>query len=150
MYINNYKDLKEAYKMINFFNREYQKIEKMEGEYQKINITVEEQKNTLVGIEKLIIEYKQAIREYQNNIMDNYDLETRLIENDNYGNYTKLIKLPHYIKTYDEAELYFADNLKLHCIKSMYDCTGQHFTIWKKIFKRNNNFMVYHRVGIDI
>lgn len=68
-----------------------------------------------------------------------------------YGDGSAIIlqELPETIQTPEEADEYFRENLYMECRPSMYDCTGQLFTHWYKIFRRRGRFMVYHSVGCD-
>ena len=64
--------------------------------------------------------------------------------------YTELIALPEDCKTDDDAVGFFRDWLLIECRPSQYDCTGQLFTAWYKVFKRGGRFMAYHRVCADV
>ena len=37
-----------------------------------------------------------------------------------------------------------------HYYPSAYDCTGQAFTSWYKVFARGGRFWAYHRVSVDV
>lgn len=52
--------------------------------------------------------------------------------------------------TYDDAVEYFEEYEVIHMVPSQYDCTGQLFTSWYKIFKRNGKWMAYHAVNADV
>ena len=59
--------------------------------------------------------------------------------------------LPAYLTTFEEAEEYFDEYERLYFIASPYDCTGQHFTSWRKIFRKpDGRFWVYHSIGMDV
>lgn len=64
--------------------------------------------------------------------------------------YVELITMPEWIKSFDDAEYYFNENIVLKYIPSQYDCTGQLFTCRYKIVKRNERFICYHFVSIDV
>lgn len=49
----------------------------------------------------------------------------------------------------NEAIRIFEDNYKLRCANSPYDCTGQMFTIWYKLVKRQGMWYAYHYIGCD-
>lgn len=52
--------------------------------------------------------------------------------------------------THDDAVEYFDKYEVIHMVPSQYDCTGQLFTSWYKIFKRNGKWMAYHAVNADV
>ena len=52
--------------------------------------------------------------------------------------------------TEEDVTEWFEENEVRHCIPSQYDCTGQEFTCWFKVFKRNDKWMTYHSVAIDV
>ena len=54
------------------------------------------------------------------------------------------------IDSFELAEEYFKAYEYRKCRPSMYDCTGQVFTSWYKIIKRNNKFYAYHCINFDI
>lgn len=59
--------------------------------------------------------------------------------------------LPEYLETLEEAEEHFNEYERLYFDPSPYDCTGQHFTSWHKIFRKpDGRFWCYHSVSIDI
>lgn len=61
-----------------------------------------------------------------------------------------LLELPIEIKTKSQAENWFQYNERLECVLSIYDCTGQQFTAWYKLFKRNERWWCYHCVALDV
>lgn len=76
--------------------------------------------------------------------------ERRIIQDDGIDGYTELLPLPEYIETMDEAVSYFEDYEYVSYRPSAYDCTGQKFTSWYKVFVRHNRFWAYHRVSVDL
>ena len=65
-----------------------------------------------------------------------------------------LIELPSEINSvkidsFELAEEYFKAYEYRRCRPSIYDCTGQVFTSWYKIIKRNNKFYAYHCISFD-
>ena len=100
-----------------------------------------------------IKEQKRNLRKWLNNRVtldaDAVVVESRLIKQDNDG-YTELVTLPAECKTDEDAVGFFRDYLLLEARPSQYDCTGQLFTSWYKVFKRNGRFMAYHRVCADV
>ena len=97
--------------------------------------------------EEEIKELKQSIRIYFKN--QSRKLEERVFDAD-YDGATFLIELPEEIKTEEIAEAWFEGNEYCECIPSQYDCTGQAFTAWHKLVKRNGRWWCYHRVCFDV
>ena len=64
--------------------------------------------------------------------------------------FAELLPLPEYIETMDEAVSYFEDYEYRPYYPSAYDCTGQAFTSWYKVFVRGGRFWAYHRVSVDV
>lgn len=58
--------------------------------------------------------------------------------------------LPDYIDSKAMAKAYFEDRCEYHYRPSPYDCTGQLFTRWYKLFLRNGRWWAYHSVGCDV
>ena len=59
--------------------------------------------------------------------------------------------LPEYIKTFEEAEEYFDEYERLYYKPSAYDCTGQLFTGYHKIFRKpDGRFWCYHGIDRDV
>ncbi len=64
--------------------------------------------------------------------------------------YISLIRLPEKLETEEAARDYFKEEEYLVCRPSQCDCTGQAFTCWYKLFKRQGNWMAYHRIAFDV
>lgn len=130
MTIDSINDLRIVYEIIKIFNelvKEYgidYKLALKRNEYLK--------------------ELKQKAREYTHKKSD------RRIINFDYDGYLELIELPEEIKSKENAMDYFEEWECIHYRPSQYDCTGQKFIEWFKVFKRRNRWMAYHRVGIDV
>ena len=90
---------------------------------------------------------KHSIRIYFKN--QSRKLEKRVFDAD-YDGATFLIELPEEIETEEIAETWFEANEYCECIPSQYDCTGQAFTAWYKLVKRNGRWWCYHRVCFDV
>ncbi len=97
--------------------------------------------------EEEIKERKRSIRIYFKN--QSRKLEKRVFDAD-YDGATFLIELPEEIKTEEIAEAWFDANEYCECMPSQYDCTGQAFTAWYKLVKRNGRWWCYHRVCFDV
>ena len=129
MYIKNYRDLENAYKSLNFFIKMYEECPQLKN---------------------MIIDYKKAIREYNSRQQDRYEMNSRIIEDNGMNGITVLTKLPDYINSMEKAEEYFTEELYSRVNRCQYDCTGQVFTVWHSIFKRNDGYIVYHHKAMDI
>ena len=90
---------------------------------------------------------KQGIRIYFKN--DARKPERRVFDSD-WDAATFLIKLPAEIKTEEAAEGWFEINEYRECRPSQYDCTGQEFTAWHRLVKRNGRWWCYHRICMDV
>lgn len=95
--------------------------------------------------EARIRETKKAIREYNARPID----ENRVIKAD-YDSMVALIRMPDFIESEEAAVDYFDEAIRREAQPSMYDCTGQIFTVWWKIFKRHGRYWVYHATAMDV
>ena len=89
--------------------------------------------------------YKRAIREYTHREKDR-----RVIGDDGIDGYTVLIALPDSITGREEAEEHFYNNEYRECLPSMYDCTGQAFTLTHRVVERRGRWYCYHTVRFDV
>lgn len=65
--------------------------------------------------------------------------------------YIEKFPLPEYLSSAEDADEYFREYEYLYFHPSPYDCTGQHFTSWYKIFRKpDGRFWAYHSVSVDI
>lgn len=53
-------------------------------------------------------------------------------------------------KTKEDADAEFNALYYRVCASSQYDCTGQMFTVFYKLFKRNGRWMAYHHFAMDV
>jgi len=61
------------------------------------------------------------------------------------------LPLPSEIKTAEDADEYFMQNEYIEYEPTYYDCTGQLFTAWYKIFQKpNGEFWAYHSIHRDV
>lgn len=88
---------------------------------------------------------KQAIRTYHKIPTD----LTQIVSSD-YDSLLVVFPLPAELKSYEAARDYFLAHYFREAAPSMYDCTGQIFTTWYKIFKRRDQFWVYHATAMDV
>ena len=103
--------------------------------------------------------YNDSVYKIKKEIRDYYkerekDRKEWLIKDDWIDGSIVLVELPSEINSvkidsFELAEEYFKAYEYRKCRPSMYDCTGQVFTSWYKIVKRNNKFYAYHCIGFD-
>ncbi len=77
-------------------------------------------------------------------------VERRIIKDNGMDGYIELVKLPAIVESVEDAKEFFKAFLEIVYRPTYYDCTGQAFTSWYKIFKRNGQFWAYHSVGFDV
>ena len=100
-------------------------------------------------VEQRIIEIKQRIR-YLQKKQSNYIPIVKYYGADCDSCVDKF-PLPADIKTKEDAERFFYDNEYISYKPSPYDCTGQLFTNWFKIFRKpNGEFWCYHSYSRDV
>ena len=70
-----------------------------------------------------------------------------------FGDGSAIVLLPimgtHSDTSLDEAIRIFENNYEMRCANSPYDCTGQMFTVWYKLVKRQGMWYAYHYIGSD-
>lgn len=103
--------------------------------------------------------YNDSVYKIKKEIRDYYkerekDRKEWLIKDDWIDGSIVLVELPSEINSvkidsFELAEEYFKAYEYRKCRSSMYDCTGQVFTSWYKIIKRNNKFYAYHCISFD-
>lgn len=89
---------------------------------------------------------KHAIREYTHK----EESTDRIVKDYGIDGYVVLMELPDFLENQQDAEEYFEECHVIHAMPSIYDCTGQAFTSWYKIFKRRDRFYAYHSVCFDV
>jgi hypothetical protein len=89
-----------------------------------------------------VIELKKSIRKYHKR---KPQIQSHIVKNYGMDGYVELVEIPDVSDPY----AWFDDNMVMKYIPSPYDCTGQSFTYWYKIFKRNGKWIAYHRVAVD-
>ena len=69
-----------------------------------------------------------------------------------YDGRLELVQLPDKLDEAHEADAadWFRDNCYLEAYNSQYDCTGQEFTSWYKLFRRQGHWFAYHLVSRDV
>ena len=97
------------------------------------------------NIEKRITEQKREVRGFHKIKSDR-----RIVKDNGIDGFVELVELPEYLKSTEDATEYFEEYEVRHAIPSMYDCTGQAFTSWFKVFKRHNKFFAYQSICFDV
>ncbi len=128
MLVRNNNDARLAFDLINFVNN-----------YAKEHPAMDLRNNPN------IIDAKRKLRAFINKPKN----ET-LVKDYGIDGYISLIRLPKKLETEEAARNYFEEEEYLVCRPSQYDCTGQAFTCWYKLFKRQGSWMAYHRVAFDV
>lgn len=105
---------------------------------------------------------KRELRAYAHkssaiNVGMGFEVERRVVKDDGIDGYIELLSIPTVFSTLEDddygnpgAETFFKDFLEIHASPSAYDCTGQAFTSWYKLFQRRGQFFCYHRVAFDV
>ena len=88
---------------------------------------------------------KREIRKFHKKSSDR-----RIVKDDGIDGYVLLIELPETLGNMRDAEEYFEERETICAIPSVFDCTGQAFTSWFKVFRRRNRFFAYHSIGFDV
>ena len=99
-------------------------------------------------IEDKISEMKKQLRAENRAKMKNNN--RKVIKDYGIDGFIELIQLPEEIKTKEDAVDWFEYNEYREMRPCAYDCTGQLFTGWFKIFQRNGRFIAYHCVNADV
>lgn len=95
--------------------------------------------------DSLAISLKRAIREYTNRPSGG----VWIVKDDGIDGYTELREMPRF-DSLEEADEWFRRCYYLEARPSAYDCTGQRFTVWYKLFQRRGRWWAYHCVGVDV
>lgn len=127
--------------------------------YELLNILIEADRKACADPAKLeqhIAELKRELRAYahRDNAVDvgmGFMVERRIIRDEGIDGYVELVSIPKVFDTIEDADKFFKDFLEnQYHPPHMYDCTGQAFTSWYKLFKRNGQFWGYHSVSFDV
>lgn len=128
MKITSKSDLKFEYSILKWFEENLDKVDDKEK------------------ASKEIIKLKKAIRDYTNKPLST----DRVIKDNGFDGAIILQQLPDRLTSIDSAIEYFEEVEKYYYRPSPYDCTGQMFTTWYKVFKRNGKFYAYHSIAWDV
>ena len=101
-------------------------------------------------VSPLLNSIKEAKRDIRRYLKWKSNSDRHLVKDYGIDGYIELVEFPDSIKTEDEAKDYFESEERLICRPSVYDCTGQLFTGWYKLFMRRVKWMCYHRVSCDV
>ena len=95
----------------------------------------------------MIANTKREILAYVNRPASN----VRIICGD-YDGHMELVRLPDELDRAHKSEAaeWFNDNCYLEAHNSPYDCTGQEFTSWYHLFRRQGHWFAYHMVSRDV
>lgn len=94
-----------------------------------------------------VVKCKKDIRSYYRRQRE--ELNTSLVKDYGIDGYIEKIELP-FMFSKDEAKRYVESNIVMEYYPSQYDCTGQCFTSWYRVFKNSKNrYICYHRVSVD-
>lgn len=104
------------------------------------------------GREKAVLEHTKRLKEEVRGYLRKKAQEPQRSIVKDYGidGYVVLYQLPEFLKNTEDATEYFEENEVMVCRPSMYDCTGQAFTSWYKIFERRGKMWVYHSISFDV
>lgn len=67
-----------------------------------------------------------------------------------YDGCIEVFPLPKSIDNAKDAEQWFMEEEYIHYHPTYYDCTGQAFTSWYKIFRKADGFWAYHWICRDV
>lgn len=95
---------------------------------------------------KYVVELKRNLRQYAHRETD----ERRVIKDKGIDGFVALERLPGDFKDMEQAREFFEKFMVYYCRPFAYDCTGQWFTSWFKVFQRNGGYYAYHAVSVDI
>lgn len=123
--------------------------------YEILATVIANEKGNAAMMEKVIPDLKRELRRYahRDNMEDvgmGFKVERRIIKEYGIDGYVELVGIPYVFETMEEADEFFRDFIYRHCYLSTHDCTGQAFTSWYKLFKRNGQFCAYHRISFDV
>ncbi len=128
--ITNDEKLRDAYALLMFMQRDIPTSSEKKASVKNLAVTV-----------------KREIRAYVNRPASN----VRIICGD-YDGHMELVRLPDELDRAHKSEAaeWFGDNCYLEAYNSPYDCTGQEFTSWYHLFRRQGHWFAYHKVCCDV
>ena len=80
------------------------------------------------------------------------DTHSHIVRDDGIDGYVELVQLPEDLDEVHKvvAADWFRANCYLESLPTPYDCSGQKFTNWFKLFRRQGHWFAYHSVSIDV
>lgn len=99
-------------------------------------------------VERKIKAIKTEIRRYYR---DYPVSEKILVRDDGMDGYVIRFPLPDWIEDKEDGEMWFKENEYIHYRPTYYDCTGQAFTSWYKVYQaKDGRWWAYHSVSFDV
>lgn len=107
--------------------------------------TTAEQKS---GMATFMVSIKKEIRAYNNRPAP----DSRIVEERGIDGYIELVQFPNELDKASKADAaeWFRENRYYESYPTAYDCSGQRFTSWFKLFRRRDHWFAYHSVCIDV
>ena len=96
--------------------------------------------------DEAMVSCKRRIRHINQKVVDSLDANRVIKDDGDSVVYREVLSAT----TMDAAEREFEDYHRKTCIPSIYDCTGQLFTEWYRIFHINGRYVLYHSIGMDV
>lgn len=102
----------------------------------------------VVRRDKHIADVKREIREFTHRPAP----ASRIVKDDGIDGYVELVRLPEELDNANKVDAanWFLANHYLEFFPTPYDCSGQKFTNWFKLFRRQGHWFAYHSVSIDV
>lgn len=77
---------------------------------------------------------------------------SHIVEERGCDGYIELVQLPEELDTANKVDAaeWFRANRYLEYFPTPYDCSGQKFTNWFKLFRRQGHWFAYHSVSLDV
>ena len=100
------------------------------------------------AVKNLAATIKREIRAYNNRPAP----DSRIVEEHGIDGYIELVQLPNELDKASKADAaeWFRENRYYEFYPTPYDCSGQKFTSWFKLFRRRGHWFAYHSVCIDV
>lgn len=134
--------------------------------YELLTIYSEMEPKTAEAEERLhdhVCDLKREIRAYNRrnplavDVGMGFMCERRIVKDYGFDGFVELLRIPEEFDTLEDdgderigARTFFKDFIEIQARPSMYDCTGQAFTSWYKLFKRRGQYWAYHSVCFDV
>ena len=97
-------------------------------------------------VDEKILRYKRRIRKYHKH-SDNEPEHHFLSHDYDYG--VEVVILPADL-TREQVDKYYDLNMHRERMNSMYDCTGQIFTVWHRVVRTGAGWKIYHGLAMDV